>query len=75
MNKPYQKIEALKKDIETTLPDLVRLAESDEKVVLWTQAAFAADYQANEYKLLGKAIKYLGLYGKEITIVPNEQKN
>jgi hypothetical protein len=32
--------------------------------VLLHQDAFAADYQEDEYKLLGMAIKYAGLRGK-----------
>jgi hypothetical protein len=38
-------------------------------VVVLHQDAFAADYQDDEYKLLGMAIKFAGLYGKEIRIV------
>lgn len=33
------------------------------------QDAFAADYQDLEYALLGKAIKFAGLHGKEVRIV------
>jgi hypothetical protein len=31
--------------------------------------AFAADYRDDEYKLLGMAVKFAGLHGKEIRIV------
>jgi hypothetical protein len=37
-------------------------------VVLIHQDAFAADYQEEEYSLLGKAVKYAGLFGKDILI-------
>ena len=33
------------------------------------QDAFAADYQDHEYALLGKAIKFAGLHGKEVRII------
>jgi hypothetical protein len=38
-------------------------------VVLIHQDAFAADYQDHEYALLGKAIKFAGLHGKEVRII------
>jgi hypothetical protein len=31
--------------------------------------AFAADYQEDEYTLLGMAIKYAGLRGKEVRVI------
>jgi hypothetical protein len=34
-------------------------------VVIIHQDAFAPDYQDHEYALLGKAIKFAGLHGKE----------
>ena len=37
--------------------------------VFSTQDAFAADYQEDEYKLLGMAIKYAGLRGKEVRVI------
>ena len=33
------------------------------------QDAFAADYQEDEYTLLGMAIKYAGLHGKEVQVI------
>lgn len=33
------------------------------------QDAFAADYQEHEYMLLGMAIKYAGLRGKEVRVI------
>ena len=38
----------------------------DTELVLLHQDAFAADYQEDEYTLLGLAIKYAGLRGKEV---------
>jgi hypothetical protein len=37
--------------------------------VLLQQDAFAADYQEDEYMLLGMAIKYAGLRGKEVRVI------
>jgi hypothetical protein len=37
--------------------------------VLLHQDAFAADYQEDEYTLLGMAIKYAGLRGKEVRVI------
>ncbi|MGA7925790.1 MAG: hypothetical protein WCA20_07315 [Candidatus Sulfotelmatobacter sp.] len=33
------------------------------------QGAFAAGYQEDEYTLLGMAIKYAGLSGKEVRVI------
>jgi hypothetical protein len=38
-------------------------------VVLLHQDAFAADYQEDEYALLGMAVKYAGLRGKEVRVI------
>ncbi len=35
----------------------------------FTKAAFAADYQEDEHMLLGMAIKYAGLRGKEVRVI------
>lgn len=37
--------------------------------MLLRQDAFAADYQEDEYTLLGMAIKYAGLRGKEVRVI------
>ena len=37
--------------------------------MLLHQDAFAGDYQEDEYMLLGKAIKYAGLRGKEVRVI------
>ena len=37
--------------------------------MLLHQDAFAADYQEDEYRLLGMAIKYAGLRGKEVRVI------
>jgi hypothetical protein len=33
------------------------------------QDAFAADYQEEEYRLIGLAIKFAGICGKEVRII------
>jgi hypothetical protein len=38
-------------------------------MVIIHQDSFAADYQQDEYTLLGMAIMFAGLHGKEIRII------
>ena len=64
-NRKYSLITA----IEELLPDFAKSCRDNPGVVVLHQDAFAADYQDDEYKLLGMAIKFAGLYGKEIRIV------
>jgi len=55
--------------IRKKLPDFARACADDTELVLLHQDAFAADYQDDEYTLLGMAIKYAGLRGKEVRVV------
>lgn len=56
--------------IQKTLPDFVRACADDSvAVVILHQDAFAPEYQEDEYLLLGMAIKYAGLCGKEVQVV------
>ena len=56
--------------IEKMLPDFARACRArDNTVVTMHQDAFAADYQEEEYTLLGMAIKFAGICGKEVQIV------
>jgi len=55
--------------IEELLPDFAKSCRETTGVMVLHQDAFAADYQEDEYKLLGMAIKFAGLHGKEIRIV------
>jgi hypothetical protein len=56
--------------IEKMLPDLARTCRSQETpVVIMHQDAFAADYQEDEYRLMGMAIKFAGICGKEVRII------
>ena len=55
--------------IRKNLPDFVKACTDDMELVLLHQDAFAADYQEDEYVLLGMAIKYAGLRGKEVRVI------
>jgi hypothetical protein len=55
--------------IRNDLPEFAKVCAEDAGVVLLHQDAFAADYQEDEYALLGMAIKYAGLRGKEVRVI------
>jgi len=55
--------------VRKQLPDFARMCASDVETVILHQDAFAADYQEDEYTLLGMAIKYAGLRGKEVRVI------
>jgi len=55
--------------IEKNIPNFIEVCNQDVDKILLHQDAFAADYQEDEYRLLGAAIKYAGLMGKEVTII------
>ena len=55
--------------IRTKLPDFARMCAGDAEKVVLHQDSFAADYQEDEYMLLGMAIKYAGLRGKEVHVI------
>jgi hypothetical protein len=55
--------------IKKNLPDFAKACADDTELVLLHQDAFAADYQDDEYLLLGMAIKYAGLRGKEVRVI------
>jgi len=64
-----EKETALAAEVESLLPDFVNSCRDKAAVVIIHQDAFAADYQDDEYVLLGKAIKFAGLHGKEVHII------
>ena len=65
-----EKAIALQREIERALPDFVAAVRVGGcEAVILHQDAFAADYQDTEFALLGKAIKYAGMFGKEIRII------
>jgi len=55
--------------IRKRLPEFAKACADDTEVVLLHQDWFAADYQDDEYLLLGMAIKYAGLRGKEARVI------
>jgi hypothetical protein len=55
--------------IRKNLPDFAKACADDTELVLLHQDAFAADYQEDEYTLLGMAVKYTGLRGKEVRVI------
>jgi hypothetical protein len=55
--------------IQSSLPDFVKACAADVDTVLLHQDAFAAAYQEDEYALLGMAVKYAGLCGKEVRVI------
>jgi hypothetical protein len=60
---------ALAAEVERLLPDFVNSCRDNADVVIIHQDAFAADYQDHEFALLGKAIKFAGLHGKEVRVI------
>ena len=64
-----EKEAALTAEVERVLPDFVISCRDKADTVIIHQDAFAADYQDHEYALLGKAIKFAGLHGKEVRII------
>ena len=55
--------------IDKKLPDFARACRADDiPIVVMHQDAFAADYKEDEYRLIGMAIKFAGICGKEIRI-------
>lgn len=55
--------------IRKSLPEFAKACADETELVLLHQDAFAADYQESEYLLLGMAIKYAGLRGKEVRVI------
>jgi hypothetical protein len=64
----------LREEIERELPDFVNACHANADFVIMHQDAFAPMLGSNEIFLLGKAIKYAGLSGKEVRIIPTAQK-
>jgi hypothetical protein len=63
----------LKMAIERTVPDFVKACtENDGAPLLIHEDGFAADY--DEYELPGMAIKFAGLYGKEVRVIGKKGK-
>jgi hypothetical protein len=65
MQRESNLVAAIRKD----LPEFAKACADDVEAVVLHQDAFAADYQDDEYRLLGMAIKYAGLQGKEVHVI------
>lgn len=57
----------LRMAMEKVLPDFVKSCRENVDPLVIHQDAFAVEY--DEYELLGMAIKFAGLYGKEVRII------
>jgi hypothetical protein len=68
-DEPMQRESSLIATIKRKLPEFAKACADDAEQVLLHQDAFAADYQEGEYALLGMAIKYAGLRGKEVRMI------
>jgi hypothetical protein len=55
--------------VRKTHPKFAKGCADEAELVLLHQDAFAADYQEDECTLLGMAIKYAGLRGKEVRVI------
>lgn len=64
----------LREEIARELPEFVRACENSAEFVIMHQDAFAPMLGSRELFLLGKAIKYAGLIGKEVRIIPSARR-
>ena len=64
-----EKERGLTAEIERLLPDFAHSCRGSEDVVIIRQDSFAVDYQDEEYALFGKAMKFAGIFGKEIRVI------
>jgi hypothetical protein len=59
-------------EIQRVLPEFVEACNSRQSdFIIMNQEAFAPKLGENELLLFGKAIKYAGLMGKEVRIIPS----
>ena len=68
-NEIMQRQSELVSRIQSSLPEFVKACAADADMVVLHQDAFAATYQEDEYSILGMAIKYAGLCGKEVRVI------
>ena len=65
----YRREQEFKELFENQLPEFARICADSVDVVIFHQDAFAADYQESEFCLLGRAVKYAGLLGKQVQVI------
>ena len=56
------------------LLDFVKICNGPEVDIVLSQDAFAADYQEEELRLLGMAVKFAGLNGKNVCITGHNRE-
>lgn len=70
--------EKLLAEVKEKLPEfynMITLNTKDaETNIVLHQDTFGADYQEEEYTLLGKAIKSAGIYGKQVQVIGFNRK-
>jgi hypothetical protein len=60
-------------EIQSVLPEFVQACSSRQSgFIMMSQEAFAPRLGDYEMLLFGKAIKYAGLMGKEVRIIPSQ---
>jgi hypothetical protein len=73
-NEIMQRQSTLVSRIQSSLPEFVKACAADADMVVLHQDAFAADYREDEYALLGMAVKYAGLCGKEVRVIGKNRR-
>jgi hypothetical protein len=58
-------------EIQSVLPEFVNACSSRSDFIIMSQEAFAPRLGEYELLLLGKAIKYAGLMGREVRVIPS----
>ena len=58
-------------EIQSLLPEFVNACNSRSDFIIMSQEAFAPRLGEYELLLLGKAIKYAGLMGREVRVIPS----
>jgi hypothetical protein len=59
--------------IDDKLPEFAKACRDSAPAVILHQDAFAADYQEEEYRLLGMAIKFADIFGRDVHITGNNR--
>lgn len=55
--------------VERIIPEFAKMCHGNIDLILLNQEEFAADYDVDECTLLGMAIKYAGMKGREVRIL------
>ena len=60
--------ETVTNTVEKVLPEFARDCRRPARVIFLTQESFATDFNVDDCMLLGMAVKYAGIHGKEVRI-------